>query len=222
MEIQAESGLRVLAINNLGKFLLNHDRNIKYVALTTLLRTVQSGDNGSEAVQRHRDTIVDCLREPDITIRRRALALVIALINRSNVRGLVQELLSFLRVADTEFKAYTVTELLMAADRFSPSPQWHVETCLEILRVAGAYMQEEGVAEVVHILASTEALHRHTVQQLYLALLKVRRGKRDEQAGETGKAAGQPRANTSSGRGVFSVRNCVQAVVLIGWRRMSV
>lgn len=174
MEIQAESGLRVLAINNLGKFLLNHDRNIKYVALTTLLRTVQAGDNSSEAVQRHRDTIVDCLREPDITIRRRALALVFALINKSNVRSLVQELLSFLKVADTEFKSYIVTELLLAADKYRPSVQWHVDTCLEILRVAGSHMQEEGVAEIVHILASSEEQHRHTVQQLFLALQKVR------------------------------------------------
>lgn len=51
MDIQSESGLRVLGVNILGRFLLNTDKNIRYVALTTLYRTVQAD---YQAVQRHR------------------------------------------------------------------------------------------------------------------------------------------------------------------------
>merc|ERR1712027_131991 len=51
MDLDSESGLRVLAVNILGRFLLNSDKNIRYVALNTLLKTVTLD---SQAVQRHR------------------------------------------------------------------------------------------------------------------------------------------------------------------------
>ena len=59
MDVQSESGLRVLAVNILGRFLLNSDKNIRYVALTTLQKTVTLDQN---AVQRHRSTVLDCLK----------------------------------------------------------------------------------------------------------------------------------------------------------------
>lgn len=59
------------------------DNNIRYVALNTLARVVGVD---TAAVQRHRSTIVDCVKDADISIRRRALELVYALVNESNIQ----------------------------------------------------------------------------------------------------------------------------------------
>ncbi|CAM9695361.1 unnamed protein product, partial [Hapterophycus canaliculatus] len=73
MTLDTENGLKVLAVNILGRFLGNRDNNIRYVALNTLGKVVQLD---AASVQRHRSTIVDCLKDPDISIRQRALELI--------------------------------------------------------------------------------------------------------------------------------------------------
>ena len=50
----------------------------------------------SSALQRHRTTVVDCLKDPDISIFQRALKLIYHLVNKDNVEALTAELLSYL------------------------------------------------------------------------------------------------------------------------------
>lgn len=89
----------------------------------------------TSAVQRHRNIILDCLRDGDISIRRRALELSYALINEQNVRILVRELLAFLEVADDEFKTGMTTQISLAAERFAPNKRWHIDTVLRSLKL---------------------------------------------------------------------------------------
>jgi AP-1 complex subunit gamma-1 len=167
LEIEAEPGLRVLGVNILGKFLSNKDNNIRYVALNTLLKVVALEPN---AVQRHRNTILDCLRDPDISIRRRALDLSFTLINESNVRVLIRELLAFLEVADNEFKPIMTSQIGIAADRFAPNKRWHVDTMLRVLKLAGNYVKEQILSSFVRLIATTPDLQTYCSQKLYAAL----------------------------------------------------
>lgn len=167
LEIEADSGLRVLGINILGKFLTNKDNNIRYVALNTLVKVVNVEPN---AVQRHRNTVLECLRDPDISIRRRALDLSFTLIREDNVKVLIRELLAFLEVADNEFKPIMTTQIGIAADRYAPSKRWHVDTMLRVVKLAGNYVKEQILSSFVRLIATTPDLQTYTVQKLYAAL----------------------------------------------------
>ena len=167
LDIEADSGLRVLGVNILGKFLSNKDNNIRYVALNTLIKVVAVEPN---AVQRHRNTILDCLRDPDISIRRRALDLSFTLINEGNVRVLIRELLAFLEVADNEFKPVMTSQIGVAADRFAPNKRWHIDTMLRVLKLAGNYVKEQILSSFVRLIATTPDLQTYSVQKLYASL----------------------------------------------------
>ena len=169
LDIEADSGLRVLGVNILGKFLSNRDNNIRYVALNTLIKVVAVEPN---AVQRHRNTILECLRDPDISIRRRALDLSFTLINESNVRLLIRELLAFLEVADNEFKPIMTSQIGIAADRFSPNKRWHIDTMLRVLSLAGNYVKEQILSSFIRLIATTPELQTYAVQKLYASLKK--------------------------------------------------
>lgn len=173
MAIEAEGGLRVLAVNILGRFLMNRDNNIRYVALNTLCKVVSTD---TKAIQRHRSLVVDCLKvrivvaahrmcllgslhhqqilaaifapsalcpdngccdvqDADISIRRRALDLIYALVTKNNVRALVKELLNYLVLAtgDKEFKSDLTDKICTVVDRFAPDRRWHIDTVIRVL-----------------------------------------------------------------------------------------
>lgn len=167
MDIHSVAGLRVLAVNILGRFLLNHDKNIRYVALTSLLRLVQSDHS---AVQRHRSTVVECLQETDASLSRRALELSLALVNSSNVRAMMQELQAFLESCPPDLRADCASGILLAAERFAPSKRWHIDTILHVLTTAGTHVRDDAVANLTQLIGEAQELHAYSVRRLYSAL----------------------------------------------------
>ncbi|GBG25245.1 AP-1 complex subunit gamma [Hondaea fermentalgiana] len=152
--IDCEDGLRVLAINILGRFLQNRDNNIRYIALYMLNNVV---DIDKDAVQRHRDTIVECLRDSDSSIRSRAIELVFALLNRDSIVPLSKEILNYLVVAPEEQKETLCTRLLDATFLFAPNKAWHVHTLISALCIAGSLCRDQVWQSAVALIGQPES-----------------------------------------------------------------
>ncbi|KAK9707352.1 hypothetical protein RND81_07G191700 [Saponaria officinalis] len=167
MSIEDNSGLRVLAINILGRFLSNRDNNIRYVALNMLTRAINID---SQAVQRHRTTILECVKDSDASIRKRALELVYLLVNESNVKPLTKELIDYLEVSDHEFKGDLTTKICSIVDKFSPEKIWYIDQMMKVLCEAGNYVKDEVWHALIVVISNAVNLHGYTVRSLYKAV----------------------------------------------------
>jgi AP-1 complex subunit gamma-1 len=168
MGVSSDSGLKTVAINILGRFLLNRDNNIRYVALQTLTKVIHD-DNA--AVQRHRNTIVDCLKDPDVSIRQRALDLVYQLVNAQNVEILTAELLNYLVVCHTEHKANLVSHIMAIVEKYSPSLKWRLNTIVTMLTMAGKECNENIISNCILFISQAESQHRQVIHHIYRNML---------------------------------------------------
>jgi len=169
VSLDCEEGLEDLAISILGRFLQNRENNIRYVALYMLHVVVEKN---KDAVQRHSEVIVDCLRDSDSSIRVRAIDLVFALINRDSVEKLTKEILNYLVVASAEHKQELCNRLADTALRFAPSKAWHVHTLISMLCIAGEAVRDVIWHTAIALIGQPESedFRPQVVHRLYEAL----------------------------------------------------
>jgi AP-3 complex subunit delta len=75
---------------------LEGDPNLRYVALLAMAKITSSH---ADLVAEHQDVILECIDDGDVSIRMRALDLVIGMINANNLQTVVERLLKQLRSA---------------------------------------------------------------------------------------------------------------------------
>ncbi|CAL5044354.1 unnamed protein product [Urochloa decumbens] len=168
MGIEATSGLRVLAINILGRFLSNRDNNIRYVALNMLMKAIGVD---TQAVQRHRATILECVKDADVSIRKRALELVYLLVNDTNVKPLTKELVDYLEVSDQDFKEDLTAKICSIVEKFSQDKLWYLDQMFRVLSLAGNYVKDDVWHALIVLMSNASELQGYSVRSLFKALL---------------------------------------------------
>ncbi|XP_009776596.1 AP-1 complex subunit gamma-2-like [Nicotiana sylvestris] len=167
MSVEDNGGLRVLAINILGRFLSNRDNNIRYVALNMLMKALAVD---SQAVQRHRATILECVKDTDPSIRKRAVELVYLLVNESNVKPMTKELIEYLEASDPEFRGDLTAKICSIVEKFSPEKIWYIDQMLKVLPEAGNYVKDEVWHSLIVVITNASNLHGYAVRSLYRAV----------------------------------------------------
>ncbi|KAI8984777.1 adaptin N terminal region-domain-containing protein [Mycotypha africana] len=89
----AENGhaLAKTCTTKLRKFLEDPDQNLKYVGLLAMGKLLLTHP---KLVGEHKDIILECIDDEDISIRLRALDLVVGMVNRKNLQDIVKRLMN--------------------------------------------------------------------------------------------------------------------------------
>ena len=156
MRIEASKALRVLGINILCRFLTNKENNVRYVALLQLQKVVDIDFN---AVQRHKSTITDCLKDQDTQIKKQALDLIYKITTGTNVKSIVKELSNYLVNAEADFKGELANKICQISEKFAPNKKWHIDTVIKVLTLTEAQTRETYISQIITVIATTPELH---------------------------------------------------------------
>lgn len=173
ISIKSIGGLRVLAVNTLGRFLAFRDNNMRYIALSLLLQTVRTDP---QAIQRHRNTILECVKDEDMSIRRKALELVFALVNDGNSQSLIIELLDYLRICQKNFKEQLTEKICLLIHKYSSNPQSYIDSMARALVESGDYVKEDACRDLMSRVLSSPSCHTHACEKLILPWIELGTG----------------------------------------------
>lgn len=171
--VSKQASLRGLAFNQVGRLLTMKDPNVLYSALSVFARIlynertiINRGSVDSMALQRYKSQITKCLNHKDPSIRRRALDVISALIDENNAESLIPEILTYIKLADSDFRSELVAKIYTATVRFAPNEMWRFDTIHQILIDSGNYVSMEIITSFCESISRSPSLHQHAIQKL--------------------------------------------------------
>ncbi|KAH9321816.1 hypothetical protein KI387_016455, partial [Taxus chinensis] len=123
MHLDAEKEMMSQCVALLGKFIAVREPNIRYLGLENMTRMLMVADV-QDSIKRHQAQIITSLKDPDISIRRRALDLLYGMCDVTNAKDIVEELLQYLTTADFGIREELALKAAILAEKFAPDLSW--------------------------------------------------------------------------------------------------
>ena len=164
----SSKSLKGLGGSILGQFLANKDNNYKYLALNTL-NDIAKID--IDTVQKHKNVILEFLKDPDIAIKRRSLDLTYLIVNTENIRQIVTETLDFINsTSNVEFKLELTSKIFYSLEKYSPSLKWEIDVLLKMLCLCEDSINEEIIWKIINLILNTKELQQYTMFRYFIAM----------------------------------------------------
>eukprot|EP00467_Chlorarachnion_reptans_P021737 CAMPEP_0114488962 /NCGR_PEP_ID=MMETSP0109-20121206/1622_1 /TAXON_ID=29199 /ORGANISM="Chlorarachnion reptans, Strain CCCM449" /LENGTH=1192 /DNA_ID=CAMNT_0001665415 /DNA_START=494 /DNA_END=4072 /DNA_ORIENTATION=- len=142
------------AASSISRFLTSDNHNLKYLGINALAGIVQI--DAKHAVK-HQLMVIDCLEDPDDTLRRKTLDLLYSMTNPQNVRVIMQKLMTFLESTVDEFlRSELVSKITQIAEKFAPDNAWYIETVNTVFELGGDLVRPEMAHNLINLVASED------------------------------------------------------------------
>jgi hypothetical protein len=102
----------------------SESHNLRYMGIDALGRIVKMN---ADFAGEHQLAVIDCLEDPDDTLKRKTLDLLYKMTKPNNVEVIVERMIAYMRtVTDTHSKGNIAGKVIELAERFAPTNEWFI------------------------------------------------------------------------------------------------
>ncbi|XP_042379628.1 AP-4 complex subunit epsilon-like [Zingiber officinale] len=139
------------AIEATSKFLKSDSHNLKYMGIDALGRLIKINPDIAEE---HQLAVIDCLEDPDDTLKRKTFELLYKMTKSSNVEVIVERMIDYLiSIDDNHYKADIASRCVELAEQFAPSNQWFIQTMNKVFEHAGDLVNSRVAHNLMRLIA---------------------------------------------------------------------
>ncbi|XP_027345534.1 AP-4 complex subunit epsilon-like isoform X1 [Abrus precatorius] len=123
------------AADVIARFLKSDSHNLKYMGIDALGRLIKTSPHIAE---QHQLAVIDCLEDPDDTLKRKTFELLYKMTKSSNVEVIVDRMIDYMiSIIDDHYKTDIASRCVELAEQFAPSNHWFIQTMNKVFEHAG-------------------------------------------------------------------------------------
>ncbi|PPS15486.1 hypothetical protein GOBAR_AA05086 [Gossypium barbadense] len=123
------------AADAISRFLKSDSHNLKYMGIDALGRLIKISP---EIAEQHQLAVIDCLEDPDDTLKRKTFELLYKMTKSTNVEVIVDRMIDYMiSINDNHYKTEIASRCVELAEQFAPSNQWFIQTMNKVFEHAG-------------------------------------------------------------------------------------
>ncbi|KAF5840736.1 adaptin N terminal region-domain-containing protein [Dunaliella salina] len=161
--------LLAAAADAVAKLLRSTSHNLRYVGIDALAGIVKINP---QHAHEHQLAVVNCLEDPDDTLKLKTLELLYKMTRANNVEVIVERMMGYLRTSiDEHIRRDISRKVSELAERYAPSPTWFMTVISEVLELGGNHLEPALAHSLMKLIAEQdEDMHRSAVD-IYTRLL---------------------------------------------------
>ncbi|KAK7406999.1 hypothetical protein VNO78_08637 [Psophocarpus tetragonolobus] len=139
------------AADVIAKFLKSDSHNLKYMGIDALGRVIKLSPHIAE---QHQLAVIDCLEDPDDSLKRKTFDLLYKMTMSSNVEVIVDRMIDYMiSISDDHYKTYIASRCVELAEQFAPSNHWFIQTMNKVFEHAGDLVNIKVAHNLIRLIA---------------------------------------------------------------------
>ncbi|XP_077212297.1 AP-4 complex subunit epsilon-like [Tasmannia lanceolata] len=134
-----------------SRFLKSESHNLKYLGIDALGRLIKINPDIAEG---HQLAVIDCLEDPDDTLKRKTFELLYKMTKSTNVEVIVDRMIDYMiSISDNHYKTEIASRCVELAEQFAPSNQWFIQTMNKVFEHAGDLVNAKVAHNLMRLIA---------------------------------------------------------------------